>query len=56
MSVKEDIGTVSSLQATQTYAQVLTAQTEYLTVVLQVLQAKNELDNLYGNYNKVITE
>jgi len=56
MSLKEEIGAVSSLQATQTYAQVLTAQTEYLTVVLQVLQAKNELDNLYGNFNKVITE
>ena len=55
-ALKKEIGMVNSLQVTQTYAQLLTAQTDYLNTVLQVLQAKNELDNLYGNFNNVITE
>jgi len=55
-NIKREVGVVNSLQVTQTYSQVLTAQTEYLNAVLQVLQAKNELDNLYGNFNQAITE
>jgi outer membrane protein len=54
--IKKEAGIVTSLQVTQTYAQVLSAQTEYINAVLQILTAKNELDNLYGNFTKQITE
>jgi outer membrane protein len=55
-NLKKEVGMVSSLQVTQTYAQVLTAQTDYINAILQIMNAKNELDNLYGNYNKFIVE
>jgi outer membrane protein len=55
-AIKKEIGSLTSMQVTQTYAQVLTAQTDYVNAVIQVLQAKNELDNLYGNFTKTITE
>jgi outer membrane protein len=54
--IKKEAGIVTSLRVTQTYAQVLSAQTEYINAVLQILTAKNELDNLYGNFIKQITE
>ena len=54
--LKKEIGMVTSLQVTQTYAQVLTSQTDYINAVLQILNAKNELDNLYGNFTKHITQ
>lgn len=54
--LKKEIGMVTSLQVTQTYAQVLTSQTDYINAVLQILNAKNELDNLYGNFTKHLTQ
>mgnify|MGYP006201496519 CR=1 FL=1 len=55
-SIKKEVGVVTSLQVTQTYSQVLAAQTDYLNAILQVMNAKNELDNLYGNFTTQLTE
>ncbi len=55
-SIKKEVGVVTSLQVTQTYSQVLSAQTDYLNAILQVMNAKNELDNLYGNFTTQLTE
>ncbi len=54
VTTKRNIGTTSTLDVTQAYAQVLNAQAEYIRVCANLLNTKNELDNLYGTYNKII--
>lgn len=54
VSTKRNIGTTSTLDVTQAYSQVLNAQAEYIRVCANLLNTKNELDNLYGSYNKII--
>lgn len=53
-SIKKNIGTSSTLDVTQAYSQVLNAQTEYIRACSTLLNAKSELDNLYGNFNQII--
>jgi len=53
-SKKKDIGTASALDLTQVYSQTLSAQTEYIRACSNLLNTKNELDNLYGTFNKII--
>lgn len=51
---KRELGMVSTLELTQAYAQVLTAQADYIRACSNILMTKNELDNLYGTFNKLI--
>jgi len=53
-SQKREIGVASTLELTQAYAQVLTAQTDYIRACSNILMTKNELDNLYGTFNNLI--
>lgn len=51
---KRELGMASTLELTQAYAQVLTAQADYIRACSNILMTKNELDNLYGTFNKII--
>jgi len=51
---KKEIGMTSTLELTQTYAQVLTAQADYIRACSNILMTKNELDNLYGTFNNAL--
>jgi outer membrane protein TolC len=51
---KKEIGVTSTLELTQTYAQVLTAQADYIRACSNILMTKNELDNLYGTFNNAL--
>jgi outer membrane protein TolC len=53
-TAKRNIGTSSTLDVTQAYSQVLTAQAEYIRACSTLLNTKSELDNLYGSFNKII--
>jgi hypothetical protein len=39
---------------TQVYAQVLSAQADFIRACSNILMTKNELDNLYGTFNTLI--
>ncbi len=43
-------GTASSLEVTQAQNQMLSSQTNYYTSILELLQAKNNLDKALNNY------
>jgi outer membrane protein len=51
---KREIGVASTLELTQAYAQVLNAQADFIRACSNILMTKNELDNLYGNFNNLI--
>jgi outer membrane protein TolC len=53
-SQKREIGTASTLEMTQVYAQVLSAQADFIRACSNILMTKNELDNLYGTFNNLI--
>jgi len=53
-SQKREIGTASTMEMTQVYAQVLSAQADFIRACSNILMTKNELDNLYGTFNTLI--
>jgi outer membrane protein len=53
-SQKKAIGMASTMELTQVYAQVLTAQADFIRACSNILMTKNELDNLYGTFNNLI--
>lgn len=53
-SQKREIGTASTLEMTQVYAQVLSSQADFIRACSNILMTKNELDNLYGTFNNLI--
>lgn len=52
MIIKRNEGMANSLEVTQTQNQYLSAQGAYINAILDVLQAKTELDKLFNNYVK----
>ncbi len=50
--VKRDIGQVNSLEVTQKYNQLITAQTQYVGSLIDVFRAKLEIDKLYNQLLK----
>lgn len=49
---KSKLGLVGAIEITQLYAQMLNAQANYIRASSAVFNAKNDLDNLYSNFNK----
>ncbi|MBL6964352.1 MAG: TolC family protein, partial [Bacteroidetes bacterium] len=47
--IKYKEGMVSSMDLSQANSQYLNAQTNYFNALVEVLQAKNKLDNLLNN-------
>lgn len=52
MIIKRNEGLANSLEVSQTQTQYLTAQGAYINAILDVLQAKTDLDKLFNNYVK----
>jgi outer membrane protein TolC len=50
--IKYKEGISSSLEVTQTQNQYLNSETNYLSAMLELLNAKSRLDKVLGNYNK----
>lgn len=50
--VKRDIGKVNSLEVTQKYNQLITAQTQYVGSLIEVFKAKLDIDKLYNQLLK----
>ena len=53
-SQKREIGTASTMEMTQVYTQVLSAQADFIRACSNIFMTKNELDNLYGTFNTLI--
>jgi outer membrane protein TolC len=49
---KSQMGLVGAIEITQLYAQMLNAQANYVRASSAVFNTKNDLDNLYSNFNK----
>lgn len=50
--VKRDIGKVNSLEVTQKYNQLITAQSQYVGSLIEVFKAKLDIDKLYNQLLK----